>query len=95
MVSIYAHFFQGNGQLSLFAWFITFQCFLKFVILLIFEPFSFAFRVETILNKVCFAEVGGCTLVICFLGYYLITVIKGNNTCTRRLINVIYYLHQL
>ncbi|THK33034.1 uncharacterized protein LOC107038274 [Diachasma alloeum] len=40
----------------------------------------FAFRVESILNKVCFAEVGGCTLVICFLGYYLITDVNSHET---------------
>ncbi|XP_058807700.1 odorant receptor 13a-like isoform X2 [Phymastichus coffea] len=40
---------------------------------------SFAKRVEKNLNVICFVEFVGCTLNICFLGYYFITEWESRN----------------
>ncbi|CAD1473643.1 unnamed protein product, partial [Heterotrigona itama] len=37
---------------------------------------GFISQIEELLNEICFVEVVGCTMNICFLGYYLLTVKK-------------------
>ncbi|XP_023318767.1 uncharacterized protein LOC106657151 isoform X3 [Trichogramma pretiosum] len=41
---------------------------------------TFAERVENNLNVICFVEFIGCTMNICFLGYYFITEWESRNT---------------
>ncbi|KAK0173650.1 hypothetical protein PV328_006816 [Microctonus aethiopoides] len=41
---------------------------------------GFIFRVERILNEVCLIEFVGCTLNICFLGYYFMTEFERADT---------------
>ncbi|KAL7294894.1 hypothetical protein TKK_0011818 [Trichogramma kaykai] len=41
---------------------------------------AFAERVENNLNVICFVEFVGCTMNICFLGYYFITEWESRNT---------------
>ncbi|XP_076235776.1 uncharacterized protein LOC143180129 [Calliopsis andreniformis] len=36
---------------------------------------GFISKVEDLLNEICFVDIIGCTLNICFLGYYLLTIL--------------------
>lgn len=55
--------------------------------------YSFASKVESNLTVICFVEFIGCTMNICFLEYYFITVYHGkphavkikfsSNACSR------------
>ncbi|XP_043488150.1 uncharacterized protein LOC122515054 [Polistes fuscatus] len=41
---------------------------------------DFISRIEELFNEICFVELVGCTLNICFLGYYLMTEWEHNET---------------
>ncbi|XP_076760684.1 odorant receptor 35 [Xylocopa sonorina] len=41
---------------------------------------SFISEIEALLNEICFVELVGCTMNICFLGYYLLTEWEQNET---------------
>ncbi|XP_011308553.1 uncharacterized protein [Fopius arisanus] len=41
-----------------------------------FRALQFAVKIEGLLNEICFVEFIGCTMNICFLGYYLITELE-------------------
>ncbi|XP_011308550.1 odorant receptor 85c isoform X2 [Fopius arisanus] len=54
-----------------------------------FRALQFAVKIEGLLNEICFVEFIGCTMNICFLGYYLITELEQGKSST---IAVVTYL---